>query len=85
MRKPFVLKYESVVWEEDEEKLQAWKDGKTGAFCLAASALTIRLPDCRRRHAPDLAAGLRPQPLSHVRRRFAEELEKAQNDLFGER
>jgi len=30
MRKPFVLKFENVVWEEDEEKLQAWKDGRTG-------------------------------------------------------
>jgi deoxyribodipyrimidine photo-lyase len=30
MRKPFQLKYESMVWEDDDEKLQAWKDGRTG-------------------------------------------------------
>lgn len=30
MGKPFNLKYENVVWEYDDDKLQAWKDGRTG-------------------------------------------------------
>ena len=67
MRKPFVLKYENVVWEEDEEKLQAWKDGRTGTLVLVRRKLTDRLPDRRRGDAADLAAGLRAQSLPHVR------------------
>ncbi|KAA1109671.1 hypothetical protein PGTUg99_030867 [Puccinia graminis f. sp. tritici] len=30
MRKPFNLKYESLVWEEDEGLLEKWKQGLTG-------------------------------------------------------
>jgi len=67
MRKPFVLKFENVVWEEDEEKLQAWKDGRTGASAICGLALMARLPDRRRGDATDLPAGLRPQSLPHVR------------------
>lgn len=30
MGKPFVLKFERVVWEYDEKLFTAWKEGKTG-------------------------------------------------------
>jgi deoxyribodipyrimidine photo-lyase len=30
MGRPFLEKFDDVVWEKDEEGLQKWKDGKTG-------------------------------------------------------
>jgi deoxyribodipyrimidine photolyase len=30
MSRPFNLKFDDIVWEQNTENLQAWKDGKTG-------------------------------------------------------
>lgn len=37
MGRPFQEKYAAVKWEEDEEKLQAWKDGRTGVPIVDAA------------------------------------------------
>lgn len=43
MGKPFNLKFDNIVWEESEEKLQAWKDGKTGFPIVDAAMRALKV------------------------------------------
>ncbi|KAM0753516.1 hypothetical protein T439DRAFT_322411 [Meredithblackwellia eburnea MCA 4105] len=42
MCRPFLLKYDDVVWEENEEHLQAWKDGRTGFPIVDAAMRALK-------------------------------------------
>ena len=54
MGRPFNLKFDNIVWEDSPEKLQAWKDGRTGfpvvdaVRPLSVDALIVADDGCRR-------------------------------------
>lgn len=41
MGRPFNLKFDDIVWQQSDEHLQAWKDGKTGFPIVDAVRLFI--------------------------------------------
>lgn len=42
MGRPFNLKYENMVWEDNDEHFQAWKDGRTGFPIVDAAMRALK-------------------------------------------